>query len=458
MEIGHTGEATPLVADVVSSSAAASEEEALGGSHNFPHQLPGNSRSRRHTRDVHFLSLAFLFVFSAYHAAQNLESSINTEQDLGTTSMGILYLSFMVFSLFGSPIVRSMGLKAALVVGTTGYWLFIASNLRPSWYTMVPASIYLGFGSSIIWVGQGAYLTSVARSFAKELHMQEGTVIGNFNGEFWGMFASTQVTGNLVSLLLLRDGKGGKTAGTTLLFTIFLGSITLGTVFMCFLSQRNDKKESIVEYSVRHSSIWSLLKPVVLPLSDKRMLLIIPLLAYSGLQQSFVWAEFTKQIITPALGVSGVGAAMAVYGAFDATCSLVAGRVTTGVSSVTFIICVGAFLEMIVLFWLLLGYSLSSGLLGRVIPLFMAGMLGTGNGILNTQICTLLGMLFHSDMEAAFAQLKVWQSMAIALVFFWSPYITFQAMSIAMVVTLCISIPPFLYLTSCMGKISHLQT
>jgi hypothetical protein len=32
-------------------------------------------------------------------------------------------------------------------------------------------------------------------------------------------------------------------------------------------------------------------------------------------------AEFTKDVVTPALGESGVGGAMAVYGAFDAIVS-----------------------------------------------------------------------------------------------------------------------------------------
>ena len=34
-------------------------------------------------------------------------------------------------------------------------------------------------------------------------------------------------------------------------------------------------------------------------------------------------AEFTKYIVTPALGVSGVGGSMAVFGAFDAVVSIV---------------------------------------------------------------------------------------------------------------------------------------
>ncbi|KAL7248304.1 hypothetical protein ACSBR2_003086 [Camellia fascicularis] len=115
---------------------------------------------KNHTRDVHILSSAFLLIFLAYGAVQNLESTINTEEDLGTISLRILYSSFMVFSFFASLVVRFLGTKNALVLGTTGYWLFIAANLKPTWYTMVPASLYLGFSASIIWVAEGTYLTS----------------------------------------------------------------------------------------------------------------------------------------------------------------------------------------------------------------------------------------------------------------------------------------------------------
>ncbi|KAK1298634.1 UNC93-like protein 3 [Acorus calamus] len=397
-----------------------------------------------HARDVHVLSFAFLFIFSAYGAAQNLQSTVNTEGNLGTTSMGILYLSFTLFSLVASLTVRFLGTKNALVLGTTGYLLFIASNLKPSWYTMVPASLYLGFSASIIWVGQGTYLTSAARSHAKDCHLHEGTIIGSFNGEFWMMFASTQVVGNLISLFLLKNGKEGESSGTTLLFIVFLGCMILGSVLMCFLSKRDERRQNTPEDS---SDIKSLLKPVILPLLDKNMLLIIPLFAYSGLQQAFVWAEFTKYIVTPALGVSGVGGAMAIFGASDAICSLAAGRWTSGLSSITLILSGGALLQILVLVWLLLKYSLSSGVLGPAYPLIVAVIWGIGDGVFNTQLNALLGILFKNDTDAAFAQLKVWQSAAISVVFFLSPHISFQAMLVVMVAALCVSVAGFLYLT-----------
>ncbi|XP_050214398.1 UNC93-like protein 3 [Mercurialis annua] len=411
---------------------------------NLQNQTPPNN----HTKDIHILSSAFLLVFLAYGAAQNLQTTVNTEHDLGTISLGILYLSFTFFSLIASLMVKFLGSKNAIVLGTTGYWFFIAANLMPTWYTMVPASLYLGFAASIIWVGQGTYLTSAARSHATDHGLHEGAVIGSFNGEFWGMFACHQLVGNLISLAILRDGTGGSTSGTTLLFIVFLCVVTLGIILMCFLSKRVTKEEEGQDSSVSfYSSLISKSKSVITPLLDIRMLLIVPLIAYSGLQQAFVWAEFTKEIVTPALGVSGVGGSMAVYGAFDAICSLTAGRLTSGLRSITWIVSAGAFLQAIVFFWILLKYSLTSGILGVIYPLLMAALLGIGDGVLMTQLSALLGILFKHDMEGAFAQLKVWQSASIAVVFFIYPYISLPAMVVVMIVALCVALIGFLILT-----------
>ncbi|KAL5740627.1 hypothetical protein ACOSP7_029510 [Xanthoceras sorbifolium] len=409
---------------------------------------------KNNTRDIHILSAAFLLIFLSYGAAQNLQSTVNTKDNLGTISLGILYTSFTFFSLFASLVVRILGSKNALILGTSGYWLFVAANLAPSWYTMVPTSAYLGFTASIIWVGEGTYLTATARNHAIDHKLHEVTVIGNFNGEFWAVFALHQFVGNLITLAVLRDGSGGSTSGTTLLFILFLTIMTLGTVLMYFLSKEDGKGEKeLADSSINfYSYVMSLSKSIITPLFDIRMILIIPLIAYSGLQQAFVWAEFTKEIVTPALGVSGVGGSMAVYGAFDAICSLVAGRLTSGLSSITFIVSGGAFAQAVVLLWLLLKYSLTSGVLGVLYPLLMAALLGIGDGVLNTQLSALIGILFKHDTEGAFAQLKVWQCASIAIVFFIYPYISLQAMLIVMLVGICVSMVGFLSLTILVEK------
>ncbi|XP_022872735.1 UNC93-like protein 3 [Olea europaea var. sylvestris] len=397
-----------------------------------------------HKKDVHILCWAFLLIFLAYGAAQNLESTINTEGDLGTISLGILYVSFTFFSVLASLVVKKLGSKTALILGTTGYLLFIAANLKPTWYTMVPASLYLGFAASIIWVAQGTYLTSTAHSHAARLNSDLAKTI------FLHVSFKSRIqllVGNLITLALLRDEKGGSTSGTTLLFIVFLCSMTLGTILMCFLSKRNGKEEQMQDSRVTFSSsVVSLLKAMLNLLLDIRILLIIPLIAYSGLQQAFVWAEYTKQIVKPSLGERGVGGAMAVYGVFDAICSLAAGRLTFGLSSITIIVSAGALIQIIVLLWLLLGYSVAGGVLGTVYPLLIGALWGIGDGVLNTQLSALLGILFKHDLEGAFAQLKLWQSASIAVVFFISSSISLQTMVIILFAALCISLAGFLFL------------
>lgn len=49
--------------------------------------------------------------------------------------------------------------------------------------------------------------------------------------------------------------------------------------------------------------------------------------------------------------------------------------------------------------------------------------------------------------EGAFAQLKVWQSAIISVVFFVSPYISLQAMLVVMLVVLSVSYGAFIFLS-----------
>ncbi|KAH1039409.1 hypothetical protein J1N35_041152 [Gossypium stocksii] len=56
------------------------------------------------TRDIHILSCALL-VFLAYGAAQNLETTLDAQGNLGMVTLGTLNVSSAVFSLFASLVV-----------------------------------------------------------------------------------------------------------------------------------------------------------------------------------------------------------------------------------------------------------------------------------------------------------------------------------------------------------------
>ncbi|CAN6348101.1 unnamed protein product [Urochloa humidicola] len=227
----------------------------------------------------------------------------------------------------------------------------------------------------------------------------------------------------------------------------------VGITLMCLLSKREEK----VYNDPVHSSFGALLKYIVAPLKDQRMLLLIPLMVYIGIQHAFVWAVFTKSIVTPVLGISGVGGAMAIYGAAGTVCALVTGYLTSGLYSATLIVSFGVIVQAVVLFWLLLFYSPMGGVLGAVAPLLIGALWGAGDGMMNTELNAIIGLLFEDAKEASFAQFKVWECGAVAVIFFLSPHVTLQAMLILMTVALFISFGAFMLLTFVVEKSSAVR-
>ncbi|XP_025807490.1 UNC93-like protein 3 isoform X3 [Panicum hallii] len=375
----------------------------------------GSTRSP--AADAHILSAAFLFVFAAYGAAQNLESTVNTEDPV-----------HLLHALLGG---RAAGGDAA---GAQARARRRQQRLR-ALHPRQPRP------------DMGTYLTSAALSHARDNNLPEGQTLGNFTGEFWGIIASTQVIGNLLSLALLRNEKdGGSVTGKNLLFVVFLGCMIVGIVLLCLLSKREEKGYN----DPLHSSFGAMLES----LKDRRMPFIIPLMVYIGLEHAFVWAVFTKSIVTPVLGISGVGGAMTIYGAACAVCALVTGYLTSGLYSATLIVSFGAIVQAVVLFWLLLFYSPMDRVLGAAAPLLIGALWGVGDGMLNTQLNAVVGLMFEDAKEAAFAQFKVWECGAIATIFFLSLHIMLQVMLVLMTASLVISFGAFLFLTIAVEKSS----
>lgn len=69
---------------------------------------PVEATKKNHARDVHILSSAFLLIFLAYGAAQNLESTINTVSlsVLAFFTVGLKFVVFFVWFAKKSHITR----------------------------------------------------------------------------------------------------------------------------------------------------------------------------------------------------------------------------------------------------------------------------------------------------------------------------------------------------------------
>lgn len=61
------------------------------------HNIQAGDRTVNHSRDIHILSSAFLFIFLAYGAAQNLQTTLNT---VSTFSLLCVQFTQRMFSKF----------------------------------------------------------------------------------------------------------------------------------------------------------------------------------------------------------------------------------------------------------------------------------------------------------------------------------------------------------------------
>ena len=53
------------------------------------------------------------------------------------------------------PIIKSLGIRYSLVVGSATYVVFVASFIAPSQWTILSGAFILGFGASVLWIAQG---------------------------------------------------------------------------------------------------------------------------------------------------------------------------------------------------------------------------------------------------------------------------------------------------------------
>ena len=152
-------------------------------------------------------------------------------------------------ALISSAIVAKIGVRNSLVIGASCQFVFIFSQIFPSWKEDFPAekshtkakevalffqsdgfirafsiiaSIVAGFGSSIIWVAQGQYLSKCATAETKGLYF----------GMFWSVYSLSQVLGNLFGAIVFENQ-----LTKTELHLIMTGVALLG-VFSFFFTRR----------------------------------------------------------------------------------------------------------------------------------------------------------------------------------------------------------------------------
>ncbi|CAI5489508.1 unnamed protein product [Closterium sp. Naga37s-1] len=155
-------------------------------------------------RDLVVLGAAFLALFAAYSAIQNLETSLHPRAGMGAVSLAVIYGGIVVFAPLAPAVIRYLRPRGAMLVGMSGYCAYIAANAVDSSWVLLLSAGYLGASASVLWVAQGLYSVMLARGHAAAAGVAEQAAIAEFSGIFWGIFAANQVVGNAVTFLVCQ--------------------------------------------------------------------------------------------------------------------------------------------------------------------------------------------------------------------------------------------------------------
>ncbi|XP_071945362.1 protein unc-93 homolog A-like [Antedon mediterranea] len=401
--------------------------------------LPRARRRKTYWKNLFVLSLAFFFVFTAYMSIQNLQSSLNTEEDLGVISLTIVYGSVVFSCIFIAPIlIRKFGTKWTMAGSIVMYSVYTACNYYPTYGTLIPSSFLIGLAAAPLWTAQGTYLTTSAISLADLTNEVPETLLNRFNGIFFVIFQSNQVVGNLISSLVLQqtdetspnntgycgrcscnkassnstgDSRQPDKSLVNTLLTVYLVIGIIGLLLVVFFldtlptfqSSRMDRRECMQKWL---ETLGILRNPI--------LVLLVPLMMYSGIEQAFVAGDFTKAYVTCAKGVEWVGYVMICYGGADAVSSYLLGRLEKYTGRLI-LFSLGGLVQMILIVTMYLWHPKADDDIWKFM-LIAAGW-GFGDAVWQTQICSIVGVLFPDKQESAFANFRLWQSLGFSVAF-----------------------------------------
>jgi len=153
--------------------------------------------------------VSFFFLFTAFATCQNIVSEAldqNNYGGLGFYTLAALYITFGICSFLSTPLINRLGSIRAMQLGSVCFFIWVCAGILPVIWDQAPmtkliistililAGIINGFGASILWVGQGKYISDCATKFN----------MGYYFGLFWWIFMLSQIFGNVIAAFLLR--------------------------------------------------------------------------------------------------------------------------------------------------------------------------------------------------------------------------------------------------------------
>lgn len=400
------------------------------------------------------LSGAFTSIFTAYLAMQNLQSSLNQEADLGIISLSCMYTCIIFSGILAPAIITSLGEKRILLISFICHIIYIGTNFYPTFVTLIPSSVLLGLTAGPMWTSQSVYLANIALSYAQRTGSNVHVILSRYNGIFFSMYETTQITGNLISSLVLAQGTyNSSTANATekicgqldcpnvingtkidepdrplvyILLGVFLVCDIFGVVLTAFCLQTS--KKNVTKHKIQIlQSVISCGKG----LCNLNLALLVPLFVYMAMEQAILWTDYTKAFISCPIGIQKIGYVMASYGGSTTVFALALSRLSkyTG-RYVLFATAAIVNLATLILLYAWIPTADDTSMI-FVVPIIW----GLAEGIWQTQSNALVAFLLPETKDSAFANYHTWKAVGFTITFIYS---SFLCVSVKLIVAIAL--------------------
>ena len=417
-------------------------------------------------RNTVIVSAAFFLVFVGWSASSSFATTKNG--NVGATSIGIVYLVFTFSNLIALPIIANFSPRLVMFMSALTYGLYIASNtiLDPlnnefDKFVLYLLSTILGFGAATIWISQSLFITKCANIYEQQNNLEKNSKLGYFNGIFFMFFLFNRFCGFLLSGILFYLKYEVSTV-----FTI-LSNICLCGCFAFWLlkpekaenKQQQTKDHEIVNISTISQIKLSIYNTVKLWRSYQ-LLCLIGFTMFTGVDLQFNGGVFPLLINEKSTKFF----ILSIFGLTASISSLILGKLSDKTFTRLQILIIGFVCKLTYYSYLYLQKEKVLNLYqdkesndgiehgDLVILITCALLMGIGDGCLLTQLSAIYPILLGKEPEV-FANIKLWQSLSAAIVFFMHSSLTLVYKIKINLALLIIGYLPFVFCDSIRAKL-----
>ncbi len=128
---------------------------------------------------------------------------MNEKRGIGVASLSCFYGATVFSSFVAPPVIHQLTTKWTIAAGFMLFVVYFLINFFPHGMMLIPASLLLGLLTGPLWSASSTHLTSLAIRYSQYTQQQHETVINRFISIFTAMHQSSQILGHVITIIVL---------------------------------------------------------------------------------------------------------------------------------------------------------------------------------------------------------------------------------------------------------------